>query len=412
MTEKYELSRRKTLAGLATIGAAGAGAGLGTSAYFSDEESFTNNSLTAGELDLFVEFEYSADQGSASGNLSDPTNGVVQGDAIDEGATTEIGYTLGDVKPGDSGEAVYCPRVVDNDAWVWVNVTGLTDYENGLTEPEANDEDEDTSEGNAGSLDEAQSGEGEGDLSDAIQVTVNYCEPDGDGGYDTIRPMKNPSDDYTLADLAEESGFLIDGNEDEEESDDGETPYPSSEDSDTQEGPCICIEWEIPTDVGNEIQSDSLEYDVTFYAEQSRHNEDPENPYCTELSLDLEEQYNQLQDTTLPDPYVLEIEVEDENGDPFTGEITSSDHGNDQFVFVTDHLGEFDETPENRYGDYVELDFDENGTAQILLGNDEDADVGYLGLDVNDVTENIEVNVGDVIEGLKVTSMCVLTGVN
>jgi len=277
MTEKYELSRRKTLAGLATIGAAGAGAGLGTSAFFNDTESFTNNSLTAGQLDLFVEFDYSADQGSVSGNLSGPNSGIVQGDATDDGETTEIGYSLVDVKPGDSGSAVYCPRVVDNDAWVWVNVTGLTDYENGLTEPEADDEDEDTSEGDAGSLDDVPSGEGEGDLSEAIQVTASYCEPNEDGGYDVIRQMTNP-EDYTLADLADEDGFLIDGDEGEEP-DEVETPYPSSEDSETQEGPCVCIDWEIPTDVGNRIQSDSLEYEVTFYAEQSRHNDEPTNPF-------------------------------------------------------------------------------------------------------------------------------------
>jgi predicted ribosomally synthesized peptide with SipW-like signal peptide len=60
MTEQdgnYELSRRKTLAALGTIGAAGAGAGLGTSAFFSDQETFTNNQLTAGSLDMKVDWE-------------------------------------------------------------------------------------------------------------------------------------------------------------------------------------------------------------------------------------------------------------------------------------------------------------------------------------------------------------------
>jgi predicted ribosomally synthesized peptide with SipW-like signal peptide len=52
-----ELSRRKILAGLGTIGAASAGVGLGTSAYFSDEETFTNNTLVAGSLDLKVDWE-------------------------------------------------------------------------------------------------------------------------------------------------------------------------------------------------------------------------------------------------------------------------------------------------------------------------------------------------------------------
>jgi predicted ribosomally synthesized peptide with SipW-like signal peptide len=54
---KLELSRRKVLGGIGTIGIASAGAGLGTSAYFSDEETFKNNTLTAGSLDLKVDWE-------------------------------------------------------------------------------------------------------------------------------------------------------------------------------------------------------------------------------------------------------------------------------------------------------------------------------------------------------------------
>ncbi|MFW5919486.1 MAG: VWA domain-containing protein [Halanaeroarchaeum sp.] len=55
--DPIELSRRKILAGLGTIGVASAGVGLGTSAYFSDEETFTNNRLVAGSLDLKVDWE-------------------------------------------------------------------------------------------------------------------------------------------------------------------------------------------------------------------------------------------------------------------------------------------------------------------------------------------------------------------
>jgi len=35
----------------------------------------------------------------------------------------------------------------------------------------------------------------------------------------------------------------------------------------------------VPTDVGNEIQTDSVVFDIGFYAEQSRHNADPDNPF-------------------------------------------------------------------------------------------------------------------------------------
>jgi predicted ribosomally synthesized peptide with SipW-like signal peptide len=52
-----ELSRRKVLGGLGTIGAAGAIGGAGTMAFFSDEETFANNTLTAGSLDLKVDWE-------------------------------------------------------------------------------------------------------------------------------------------------------------------------------------------------------------------------------------------------------------------------------------------------------------------------------------------------------------------
>jgi predicted ribosomally synthesized peptide with SipW-like signal peptide len=57
----FELTRRKALAGLGTIGVASAGAGLGTTAFFSDEESFEDNQLTAGELDLRIDWQQTYD---------------------------------------------------------------------------------------------------------------------------------------------------------------------------------------------------------------------------------------------------------------------------------------------------------------------------------------------------------------
>jgi len=58
MTDKqFELTRRKILGSLGAVGLAGAGAGFGTSAMFSDAESFEGNTLAAGELDLKVDWE-------------------------------------------------------------------------------------------------------------------------------------------------------------------------------------------------------------------------------------------------------------------------------------------------------------------------------------------------------------------
>ncbi|MEF8839163.1 MAG: TasA family protein, partial [Haloarculaceae archaeon] len=56
-TELYDLSRRKVLGGMTAVGLASVGAGLGTTAYFSDQETYENNQLVAGALDLVVDWE-------------------------------------------------------------------------------------------------------------------------------------------------------------------------------------------------------------------------------------------------------------------------------------------------------------------------------------------------------------------
>jgi predicted ribosomally synthesized peptide with SipW-like signal peptide len=57
------------------VGAAGAGAGFGTSALFNDTESFENNSLVAGELDLKVDWEEHYSYPQLYG-FDDPTSGL------------------------------------------------------------------------------------------------------------------------------------------------------------------------------------------------------------------------------------------------------------------------------------------------------------------------------------------------
>ena len=57
MTKKMQLTRRRVLASLGATGLAAAGAGVGTSAYLNDTESFEGNQMTAGELDLKVDWQ-------------------------------------------------------------------------------------------------------------------------------------------------------------------------------------------------------------------------------------------------------------------------------------------------------------------------------------------------------------------
>jgi hypothetical protein len=42
---------------------------------------------------------------------------------------------------------------------------------------------------------------------------------------------------------------------------------------------CVAFEWEVDTEVGNEIQTDSVSFDFDFAAVQCRHNEAPVNPF-------------------------------------------------------------------------------------------------------------------------------------
>ncbi|MEF8799470.1 MAG: SipW-dependent-type signal peptide-containing protein [Halolamina sp.] len=78
----YNLSRRKLLGAAGTIGGAAAIGGSTTMAFFSDEETFANNQLVAGELDLKVDWtehysDWSDDEAQDIGTVSmEPDEGL------------------------------------------------------------------------------------------------------------------------------------------------------------------------------------------------------------------------------------------------------------------------------------------------------------------------------------------------
>jgi predicted ribosomally synthesized peptide with SipW-like signal peptide len=252
--DRFHLSRRKALAALGTVGVASAGAGLGTSAYFSDQETFENNQLTAGTLDLGVGYsahysDWSDDEGDGvgdvvmydgsageTGGVSDlqpgyvglPSNeawliSVPDGDVETFLANTETGAVdngdcddltqadsitnpvidLDDVKPGDFGEVTFDLELCTNPGYVWINNPGgVTAAENGLTEPEADDPQED---GDADSTDPADV-----ELLDVVQAAVWLDDGDNyqDGGES---PLLAGSLRTVLSALGSENGVRIDG---------------------------------------------------------------------------------------------------------------------------------------------------------------------------------------------------------
>jgi len=248
----YNLSRRKMLAGLGAIGLASTGAGLGTSAYFSDREVFQNNTLTAGSLDLRVVYDTSYDSDGAVENMADATMGV------QDGEPAGMFYDLRDVKPGDSGHVKFCFEIVDNPSYMWA-CGDLSQAENGFTEPEAEVDDDET-----------------GELAESIEATLAYCDENDE----IIEEIASGTMVDIFAALA--GGVPFDGAASAGILDPGtQAPYDTEavvDDVDVITGPCVCLFWEIPTGVGNEIQTDSMVMDFEFHAVQSRHNDGSANP--------------------------------------------------------------------------------------------------------------------------------------
>ena len=213
------LSRRRLLGGLGAIGIASAGAGLGTTAFFSDEESFENNTLTAGELDLKMDYRmtyrggrgrlaelqqhypdatfvdenmeptdedtgvYLLDQVPSrdsypgaedwvigANGIFDPETGEGEGfqrdELIDAGDLEAALIRLADVKPGDYGEVTFSTHLYDNPGYMWIGGALTGNEQNGYTDPEIR------------SLEDlgfpTDDPDGDGQLADAIQAKVWY----------------------------------------------------------------------------------------------------------------------------------------------------------------------------------------------------------------------------------------------
>jgi predicted ribosomally synthesized peptide with SipW-like signal peptide len=265
-SNSLRLSRRRMLGGLGVVGLASAGAGLGTTAYFNDVEAFVGNNLTAGSLDLFVHVDYEEDQGSyAQYDIETVLNGNTVGEAI-EGDPLRI--EVDDAKPGDSGEGELCFSVVDNPAYLWVCGALTANDQNGVTEPEGD------------ALEEMfETPPGEGQLADAMVVTLSYCTEGEEG--ETVMGDEIVSGSLREVLLALRNGVPLDGEGDGAAPLDGRAPFEGVATVEETAETCVCLTWEIPTSVGNEIQTDSVMFDIDFYAEQSRHNDGTHNPCVT-----------------------------------------------------------------------------------------------------------------------------------
>jgi hypothetical protein len=296
MPDEFELSRRKVLAALGTAGVASAGAGLGTSAFFGDEESFQNNRLVAGELDLKVDWQQTYNGESVNAFPDEDGDGQQDQIRTRESIANEAGLPidspsventfqaqfadvpddhprplieLDDVKPGDSGSVLFSLHLFDTPGYIWMNGQCETD-ENGLTEPEAEDPDE-----------------GRGvELARTVQVTLWYDDGDGvptadetviyEGSLENLQYMLcdgiplHGDRSTTFPSVNEIAPVSGDGLRGELAANGGGAKRACFENSTTA---YLGFSWELPVDHANEIQSDTNRFDLGFYTEQCRHND-------------------------------------------------------------------------------------------------------------------------------------------
>lgn len=242
----------KILKSLVVIGAV-AGLTVGaTSAFFSDKETSTGNVFTAGGVDLKVD-----SQANYNGK-------PVEGSSWDQrDLTKEKFFNFGDVKPGDWGENTISLHVVDNDAWACLTINNMANNDNSCTEPEKEAEN-----GDCGKDPNA------GELAQNLYFTA-WAEEDGDNIWQANEPLLftnryGPASDvlngrtYALADSTTVGGPFLKSH----------TYY-------------IGLQWCAGTmtvdevghtiscdgaSLGNEVQTDSVSADISFYVEQARNN--------------------------------------------------------------------------------------------------------------------------------------------
>jgi predicted ribosomally synthesized peptide with SipW-like signal peptide len=117
------MDKKKIISSLITIGAAGALLVGATFAFFSDNETSTGNTFTAGTLDLKVDSECHYFQDGQE--VQDGCQGFGNWEQTDLGA--EKFFNFDDIKPGDWGEDTISLHVVDNDAWGQFKIGNITD---------------------------------------------------------------------------------------------------------------------------------------------------------------------------------------------------------------------------------------------------------------------------------------------
>lgn len=310
-----------------------------TGAFFSDTETSTGNTFTAGALDLKVDSQSHfnglvcvvSEQGSTwqvpQGGQSVgpehypqpgmPCTGTWAETDLIPGSLAFRFFNFDDLKPGDEGENTISLHVTDNDAWGCFIVDRVSDLDVTCTEPESEDADDVSCVADIAAA---------GELGAALTFDA-WLDEGSVPGFQCNNPADNATAGASCAADLLEGDNILNGVEvlfwnDETVDAASEGPFAMSEvlaaanvahACETQTGHTnygVChgladdgrmvgsatyywgLAWNIPDTAGNEIQTDSLVMDMVFEIEQHRNNPNftctPPTPEPEATTLTLE----------------------------------------------------------------------------------------------------------------------------
>lgn len=271
---------KKILVSLGVIAIVAVAAVSATGAFFSDTETSTGNTFTAGEIDLKVDSTqhynnavcvdgYWALEKDATlqtpqypkiGDSCGGTWGQLNGKDI----VSENFFNFGDVKPGDSGENTVSLHVDNNDAWACVSIIPTKNDDVSSTGPELK-------AGDVANTDSIYDGELAQNMD--FLIWADICTPNATGGTEYPNAVAGDNIYQERCDVPLTSGHgpitpttwaLADSSHPNVFT--GSGPLASGNNY------YIGVGWKIPGTVGNIIQTDTYQANISFYVEQSRNN--------------------------------------------------------------------------------------------------------------------------------------------
>jgi predicted ribosomally synthesized peptide with SipW-like signal peptide len=290
---------RKIIASLLVIGVVGAFATGSTFALFNDTETSSENTFRAGAFDIQIDY-------------TEMYNGEMVGeqDAVDN---PEPIFQISDVKPGDQGETNVSIHNEGNPALASMTLEDIQEAENGCAEPESVAE-------NGGCGTDAE-------LDENLQLTIT--ENNGNVVYSgTAANLQNQQTDLGRLEA-------------------NTTEY-------------ITVDWNVPRETGNEAQTDSYSFDMSFTAEQARHNTAGTAQTQTETSDEQTESEDDSSEETNTSADTEDGESSSEaDSDASAREQIAGNVECDEYESQVDAQDEFDEFPEL----LSQLDADGDGLA-------------------------------------------------